>query len=129
MAKALPVELRERVVQGVEEKELSIAAAADLYAVGTATVKRWLARARATGSVEPSAMGGMRVVLIALSEEQRVVDLVERMPDATVEELAAAYTEQYGTVLSRSSMTRALKRFGITRKKKASGLPRRRRLA
>ena len=49
MAKALPVELRERVVQGVTEKGLTIAAAADLFEVGTASVKRWLALSSRAG--------------------------------------------------------------------------------
>lgn len=124
MAKALPVELRERVVQGVTEKGLTIAAAADLYEVGTASVKRWLAMSRSRGDVQPLAMGGVRVVRIGLDEKQRLLDLVERMSDATVEELTEAFAERHGTALSRSSMSRALQRFGITRKKKASARPR-----
>lgn len=129
MAKALPVELRDRVVQGVMEKGLTLAAAADLYSVGTATVKRWLARFRTSGDVQPSAMGGVRVVRIGLDEKQQLLDLVEAMSDATVEELAEAYAARYETALSRSSMSRALQRFGITRKKKASARPRRNRPA
>jgi len=129
MPKAWPEELRERVVKGVKVRKLTIAEAADLYDVGTASVKRWLARFRDTGSVQPAAMGGVRVIWIGIAEKQQLVDLVDAMSDATVEELAAAYNERHGTSVSRSAMSRALLRFDLTRKKKPSAPPKRNRRA
>ena len=47
MPKPLPVEIRERVVEVVENDGLTIEEAAQRFRVGTASVKRWLRRSRA----------------------------------------------------------------------------------
>ena len=125
MPRAWSVELRVRVIKGVRELGLTIGAAAEMYDVGTASVKRWLARYRETGDVQPTPVGGVRVIWIGEEEKQRLIELVESMSDATVLELAEAYNARYETDVSRSAMSRALQRFSITRKKRASA-PRRR---
>lgn len=129
MSRPLPVELRGRVVKSVENEGLSIREAAQRFDVGTASVKRWLRRSRESGSVEPEPMGGLRVVWIGVEERQQLIDLVEAMADATLDELADAYNARHETAVSRSSLMRALKRFGITRKKSRSEPQRRKRLA
>ena len=117
MPKARSEELRMLVVSGVEEKGLTIAAAADLFQVGTASVKRWLAQYRRTSDVRPKAVGGVRMIWIGADEKDRLIELLKTMSDATVQELADAYNERYEAGASRSAVARALIRFGITRKK------------
>lgn len=56
---------------------------------------------QSSGDVQPSAMGGVRVMRIGPEEKPRLLDLVETMADATVEELAEAFAERHGTALSR----------------------------
>ncbi len=128
MPKPLPIEMRERVVEVVENEGLSIAAAAERFRVGTASVKRWLRRARESGSVAPDPMGGLRVVWIGEAEREQLTELVATMSDATLDELAAAYNARHGTSVSRSALLRALQRFDITRKKSRSARPRPRNL-
>jgi putative transposase len=125
MPKPLPVEIRERVVEAVENAGLTIEAAACRFMVGTASVKRWLRRSRESGSVEPDAMGGTRFIWIGEDEREQLLVLVEHMPDATLEELTEAYNARHGTAVSRAALIRGLQRFEVTRKKSASE-PRRR---
>ena len=125
MPKPLPVEIRERVVEVVENDGLTIEEAAQRFRVGTASVKRWLRRSRESGSVAPNAMGGLRVVWIGVEERQQLIDVVEAMADATLDELAEAYNARHETSVSRSALMRALQRFDITRKKSPSAPPKR----
>lgn len=125
MPKAWSEELRMKAVKAVEEQGLTITAAARIFDVGTASLKRWLAKFRATGDVRADSMGGLRMVWIGVDEKPRLLALVKRMPDATVEELALNYNERYRTSVSRSAMGRALRRFALTRKKSPSEARRR----
>lgn len=124
MPKAWSEELRARVVKGVEEHGFTIEKAAEVYDIGTATVKRWLRRYRETGEVAPLPVGGVRFIWIGPAEEPRLKTLVAKTPDATAQELADAYNAEHGTTVSRSAMDRALRRVGLALKKKVSARPR-----
>jgi transposase len=117
MPKALPNELRERVVEVREREGLSIEETSERFMVGPATVKRWCALKKATGSVSPAPVGGVRRIWIGEDSRELLVSLVVEMPDATIEELRAAYNGRYETAVSASAMHRALQRFDLTRKK------------
>jgi len=58
MGKPYSMDLRERVVEAVEEEGLSRRQAAARFGIGEATAINWLRRVRETGSVEPGQMGG-----------------------------------------------------------------------
>ncbi len=120
MPKAFSEELRIRVVKGVEEHGFTIERAAEVFGVGTATVKRWLSLYRKTGGVAPLPVGGVRFMWCGPAEAPGLKNLVAKTPDATVIELADAYNAEHETKVSRSAMGRALLRFGLTLKKKAS---------
>ena len=60
MARPYSVDLRERVVEAVEQEGLSRRAAAKRFGVGIKTAIVWVQRFRATGSVAASRMGGHR---------------------------------------------------------------------
>jgi putative transposase len=60
MARALSLDLRERVVGTVEREDLSCRQAAARFGVGVSTVVKWMQRLRATGSVTPGRAGGRR---------------------------------------------------------------------
>ena len=124
MAKALPNELRERALEAREREGLSIAETAARFMVGTASVKRWSSRKKSTGSVAPTAMGGVRRIWIGENDKDKLLSLVAKMPDATIEELRAEYNALYGSEVSSSAMHRALQRFDLTRKKNPSKPPR-----
>lgn len=118
MPRALPNEIRERVIAAREQEGLTIDEVAARFMVGTATVKRWERRKKTTGSLSPSAMGGARRTWFGPDEREALVALVRSMPDSTIEEYRVAYNEKFGAEVSDSSMHRALQRFELTRKKR-----------
>ena len=65
------------------------------------------------------------MVWIGVEERQQLIDVVEAMADATLDELAEAYNARHDTSVSRSALMRALQRFDITRKKSPSAPPKR----
>ncbi|HRE88922.1 MAG TPA: hypothetical protein PK095_07230 [Myxococcota bacterium] len=118
MPRALPNELRERAIAAKEAEGLSIAETAMRFMVGTASIKRWQARKKATGSIDPLAMGGMRYGWFGEEELARLKALVQETPDATIDEYRQTYNSRFGTEVSASAMHRALQNLGFTRKKR-----------
>ena len=60
MARPYSTDLRERVVQAVEEEGLSRRQAADRFGIGIKTAIDWVRRYRETGSLAAKPMGGCR---------------------------------------------------------------------
>jgi transposase len=126
MAGAYSMDLRRRVVSAYLAGEGTYPEIAARFAVGEATAKRWVLRHRRTGSVKADAMGGAR--------HERKIDEVGMefirqtlvdVPDSTANELVAAYSEEFGVAVSRSTMQRAIARSGFTRKRGRSARQRR----
>ena len=113
----LSPDLRNRIVRAHQKEKAGVRELAERFQVGTATVKRLLRRFRETGSVEPLPHRGGQRPKIPAEKLAVVRKLVEANPDWSVDELADAYNRQQGTTLSRSTMDRALRRLGFTRKK------------
>ena len=88
--------------------------------VSHATVTRVLRRKRERGNVEPLERGGGNFSPLQGAFEKRLRALVAKMPDATVAELTEALVGETNVSTSKSSVQRALARFGYTRKKSAS---------
>lgn len=120
MAEAYALELRERVVRVYEAGEGSYPAIAARFALGEATVKRWVWQARRTGHLTPRPKGGGTPSAIAEAEVDRVV---AQLGDPTAGEVTAAYnrTRRGRARVHVSSMKRALHRFGYVVKKNAAG--------
>jgi transposase len=120
-------DLRERAVRAYNEDRGSYAEVSDLFAIGTATLTRWLRRHRCEDTVEPRPHGGGRVRRIGPIGEVILLALLERQPDLTLEELAAAYGSATHTRVGKSVLDRTLSRLDITLKKRllyaASGRP------
>jgi len=122
-------DLRQKVVDAVEERGETYEEAADRYEVGRASVSRWLRRLRETGSVAPAAMGGRRRGLVP-ADVELVGELVKEAPDRTIAELKDAWrspevTWAFGSEAaanketSTGAISRALAKLGLTRKKKS----------
>ena len=118
MGKGYSRDLRERVVIAWEEGEGTPEELAVRFRVGRATVHRWLKLWRETGDVEHRELGGG--VRSQFDEEglPKLLELLEERPDSTLEELCEAWFARYGTKTSPSSLVRAFKRAGVTRKKR-----------
>lgn len=92
------------------------------FDVGEATVKRWVAQFRREGHVEPRSKGSGPRSTISRTELEGLVD---RLGDATVNEITAAYNKgKRGTLrVHASSIKRALHRAGFVVKKNGFGRP------
>jgi transposase len=124
MPRPLSNDLRERVVRAYLAEEGTAEQLAARFGVGTASVERWVARHRQTGSVAPKEMGGNRNGKFDASSEQRLRHRVLQQPDATLAELVQWLADELNLSVSDSAVDRALRRLGLVRKKRRSA-PRR----
>lgn len=120
MAEPYPVALRTRVVTAYERGEGSYATLARQFAVGSATVKRWVARRRREGHVEPTPKAGGTPSPVDGADLDALVIV---LADPTAGELAAAYnrTRRGRQRVHVSSIKRALHRQDYVVKKNAAG--------
>lgn len=114
--KTYSTDLRERVVQACDEKVGTREEIAELFAVSTAWIRRLLQRRRETGSIAARRRGGRKPPKIAGKKLQKLQSLVEKYPDATLEELR----DRCGVDGSIMAVHRALQRLGSHRKKSRS---------
>lgn len=103
-------DLRDRVLaaydRGIKTKQI-----ADTFQVSPSWARRVNQRRREHGETTPRPMGGATVVKI---DPDRLAELVNEQPDATLEELA----QRLGTGCGASAVCLALKRMKITFKKR-----------
>jgi transposase len=114
------VELRERVIKAYETGQGSYPAIGALFAVGEATVKRWVWRFHRDGEIAPRPRGGGTPSTIRATEIEL---LLSRLGDPTAAELTVEFNRGRRG-MSRvhvSSMKRALHRCGYVVKKSADG--------
>ena len=118
MPNPYPTALRERAVRTYETGTESYVEVAARFAIGLATLVRWVQRARDTGTVAPLSRGGgwRSPVDVAVLH-----GLVQARPDQTTDELTRAYNRAVpsGARVHRSSILRALQRTGYVFKKNA----------
>ena len=112
MATPYSRDLRERVLaaydRGVPTKEI-----ASMFQVSPAWARRLKQRRRETGEIAARAMGGATVIKIDMT---RLAELVREQPDATLRELR----QRLGNVCGESGISLALKRLGLSFKKRRS---------
>lgn len=110
MGTAYSQDLRDRVMaardRGMKTKEV-----ADLFKVCSSWVRRVMQRRREHGETAPRPRGGATVIKIDMD---RLRQLVEAQPDATAQELH----ERLGVNCSVSGVDMALRRAGLTFKKR-----------
>ena len=112
MASPYSQDLRDRVLAaydgGMPTKKI-----AEVFIVSPAWARRVKQTRRETGRTTPLPMGGATVVKIDMA---RLAELVEAQPDATLKELR----ERLGNVCSESAVCVALRRLGVSYKKRRS---------
>ena len=116
MAEALPVALRQRVVESYERGEGSYPTVAKKFRVGEATVRRWVGKYRDLGHVEAQRKGGGRRSDVSVKELEAILD---KLGDPNAGEITAAYNLGRRGKDRRhpSSIKRALHRAGYVVKK------------
>ena len=112
--KPLSTDLRERIVAAVDNHEGCRREIASRFRVDVSCITRLLQLRRETGSIEPRPLGGGKPPALDRGGLERLRALVQKRPDATLEQLR----QHLGLDGSIMLVWRALKRLGITRKKK-----------
>jgi transposase len=120
MSEPHPLELRMRAVEAHESGEGSYATIAARFAIGEASVKRWVWRYRSHGSVEPRPRSGGVHSQITAAELEAILG---RLGDANAGEIAAEFNRHRRgrNRVHVSSIKRALHRHGYVVKKSAFG--------
>lgn len=115
MAKTYSQDLRDRVLAAYD-RGIRTGQIAQAFAVSRAWVRRVKQRHRETGRTTALTRGGATVVKIDM---QRLAELVQEQPDATMLELR----DRLGVECTESAICLALKRLGLTLKKRRSMRP------
>ena len=114
MPKACSLDLRERVIDAVEEGATR-REAAERFSISASSAVKWFQSWQEEGRREPKPRGGSRSPLE--DHADAVLSLVAERPDWTLEELVMALRKQR-IPGSRSALWRFLERHGISFKKK-----------
>ena len=120
MPQALSNDLRERVVAFVEAGN-SCNEAARHFDTSVSFAVNLMALFRETGSVKPRAVGGRRHGKLDAAGEF-LVGFVNRKPDVTMPELAAALLAEEDLKAAPQSLSRWLIKKGFSFKKNAAGI-------
>lgn len=114
--KAYSPDLRERVLRAVDQgyKRADII---KLFGVSRATIKRYLKRRRETGEANVKSIPGRPSKKFAPLQAGLVAQL-EAYSDATLEAHCQMWKAQQGMTVSMTTMSRAIRRVGWTRKKR-----------
>lgn len=118
---AYSMDLRERVVAAVDQNKGTREEIARWFGVSPSWIRRLLQRRRERGSIAALPRGGGRKPALDADGERRLQALVDRNPDATLEELC----ERIDSAISTSAMSRALQRLALPLKKKSFTRPNR----
>ena len=110
-------DLRDRVLRACD-RGMPTKQVAEVFEVSPAWVRAVKQRRRETGETSPRPAGGARVRKIDMA---RLAELVSEQPDATAKELR----ERLGVVCAETTIYGALKRLGLTFKKRRSTPPNR----
>ena len=113
--KLYSVDLRERLLQAIDAG-LSQAEASRTFGVGTSTITRWRQRRTATGAVAPASRP-RRSPTIGPAHAAALRAQVAQHPDATLAEHCRYWAGSHATSVSVATMSRAIRRLGITVKK------------
>ena len=119
MARPYSTDLRERVVEAVDEGATRLEAA-ERFGVSVSSAVRWHQAWRETGTFEARPCGGSCSPLD--DHEEEILALVEEQDDRTLDEIVAAM-RKHRIPGSRTALFRFLERRGITHKKKSCTLP------
>lgn len=112
------LDLRSHLIKAIEEEQQSIAEAARRFLVSYDFAYDLWKRYQQTGSLEPKKVGGQTPPKVDKAGEELIKGWLQERPDLTLRALCDRYQQDVGITVAKSSMDRALKRAGISFKKK-----------
>src|SRR3954447_12922265 len=107
-------DLRERILETVQRGEGSLRQIAQRFLVSLSFVVRLLQTYRRPGSIQPRPHRGGNPAKLGPEDLERLRELVQKQPDATLEELR----QRLGAACCLMTISRALCKLGLPRKKK-----------
>src|SRR3954468_11762656 len=107
-------DLRKRVLDTVRRGDGSLRQIARRFLVSISFVTRLLRLHRSTGALVPRPHGGGNPAVLGPEDLERLRELIRQQPDATLEELR----QRLGVPCSTMTISRALRKLGLPRKKK-----------
>jgi transposase len=119
--RAYSLDLRQKVVAAVERGDSTIEEVAASFGVGQTFVKKMLRQHRETGDLNPRPHGGGHVPRLSAKHLKLLSAEVARRPDKTVEALREHLHERAKVSVSAPTVSRALSRLDLPRKKKHGG--------
>lgn len=119
--RAYSLDLRQKVVAAVERGDSIIEEVAASFGVGQTFIKKMLRQHRETGDLSPRPHGGGHVPRLSAKHLKLLRSEVARRPDKTVEALREYLHEQAHVSVSAPTVSRALARLDLSRKKKHGG--------
>ncbi len=121
MGPSVSVDIRRRMVRGVERGKSRRAVAAQ-FEVAPSTAVRLLQRLEETGSIAPAKQGRPAGSGKLGPHKAFLIDRVNAEPDITMPELAAALKAARGLEVHASCIAKLLRAEGFTYKKNAAGV-------
>jgi transposase len=115
--KPLPLELRQRIVDAIDQQLGTYAEIAEMFGVSERYLYKLLALRRATGDLAPKPHGGGAVAKLTDEQVLEVIDLVAEQPDATLDELRQRIKTKLRVSVCLATVSNVLARWGLPRKK------------
>lgn len=113
------LDLRQKVIDSYISGEGSIRKLAKRFKVSPDFVRRLIKRNREDGTIAPKGHGGGSQPSLSSTELEILQSLVDEDNDATLVQLAQRLADTTKLVVSSSTISRALSKLNITRKKKS----------
>ena len=113
-------DLRLRIVHAYGHHEGSMRQLATRFRVSLSCVRDLLTRYRATGDVAPKPHGGGYPAKLDATRIEALKTLVHATPDATLQELRTHLATAQQATVSPATISRALAKLGLPRKKNVS---------
>jgi transposase len=123
--RAYSMDIRERVIENLDHE--SMRKTAKRFRVSEYFVYRLKQRYRAAGTLAPKPHGGGHGPLVDEAGGEFIRGVLAEASDLTLKELCERSEGRFACKVSKSSMDRALRRLNLTRKKRPSTTPNRRR--
>jgi transposase len=117
--RAYSLDLRQRIVNAYEQGLGTIAEAADQFSVSTYFVRKMLCQWRETSNLAPLPHGGGKPASLAALQPQLLSRKVRQQSDTSLVVLQQLLSEQESVTVHLSTISRALTRLGLPRKKRA----------
>lgn len=115
--RAYSLDLRRRIVDAYEQGHGSIAEVAERFSVSTYFVKKMLRQWRQTADLSPLPHGGGKPSSLSPRHRQLLKRKVQQQSDLSLVQLQQLLSEQQSVDVHLSTISRALKRLGLPRKK------------